>query len=359
MSRLDYYLGSTVGLTIIMASLGLVGILGIFTFLEQVEDMQHNYNAPQVLWYVIQSLPRMFYETIPYAALIGCLAGLGALANNSELVVMRAAGVSTWSIALSAMKPALLLVLFGLYIGEYFLPGIERSARMERERAISQEEAYLPERGIWYREGNTYMRFELIQGNVIQGVTHYYYDENLRLDRALFADRAVYQEVSADNRYWMMEGVTLTDFDDVREARVSTKSSLRWDSGLEPDLLSAEQLIAPDKMSIGELDNKIGYLRAQGLSSAQYELGYWRKILQPFATLALVFVAISFIFGPLREATMGMRVVSGLVIGIVFKFVQDLLSPASIVFGFSPVLAIALPIAICFIAGYLLLRRAG
>jgi lipopolysaccharide export system permease protein len=82
-------------------------------------------------------------------------------------------------------------------------------------------------------------------------------------------------------------------------------------------------------------------------------------MLQPVATLALVFVAISFIFGPLREATMGMRVVSGLVIGIVFKFVQDLLAPASIVFGFSPVIATVIPIGICLIAGFFLLRRAG
>jgi lipopolysaccharide export system permease protein len=56
---------------------------------------------------------------------------------------------------------------------------------------------------------------------------------------------------------------------------------------------------------------------------------------------------------------MGMRVIMGLVIGILFKFVQDLLSPASMVFGFSPIIAIIIPIAICFIVGYPLMRRAS
>ncbi|MFN3239535.1 MAG: LPS export ABC transporter permease LptG [Pseudomonadales bacterium] len=359
MKRLDLYLGGTVGMMIIMASLGLVGILGIFTFLEQVEDMRNNYTTAKVLLYVLQSVPRMFYETLPYAALIGCLAGLGVLANNSELVVMRAAGVSTWSIAFSAMKPALLLVLFGLYVGEFILPDVERSARVNRERAMSVEESFSPQRGVWYREGNVFMRFELIQGGVIDGVTHYYYDDNRQLTRSMYAARAVFHDVSESNRYWLMENVTLTEFDEVREARVSQKTSLRWDTGLEPQLLNAEQLVQPDKMSITELDNKISYMKAQGLNSAKFELGYWRKMLQPVATLALVFVAISFIFGPLREATMGMRVVSGLVIGIVFKFVQDLLAPASIVFGFSPVIATVIPIGICLIAGFFLLRRAG
>lgn len=359
MTRLDYYLGSTVGITIVMAALGLVGILGIFTFLEQIEDMRHNYTAAKVALYVLQSVPRMFYETIPYAALIGCLAGLGSLANNSELLVMRAAGVSTWSIATSAMKPALLLVVLGLYVGEYILPDMERSARTNRERAMSEDDAYLPERGVWYREGNVFMRFEQIQGSVIEGVTHYYYNDDMMLTRTLFATRAVFHPVSDNNRYWVMEGVKLTDFDGARATSETSLPSLRWDSGLEPDLLSAEQLVQPDKMSIGELNNKISYMQAQGLNSSKFELGYWRKVLQPLGTLSLVFVAISFIFGPLREATMGMRVVTGLVIGIVFKFVQDLLAPASIVFGFSPVIAILLPIVLCLIAGYFLLRRAG
>jgi len=358
-TRLDYYLGATVGITIVVAALGLVGILGIFTFLEQIEDMRHNYTAAKVALYVLQSVPRMFYETIPYAALIGCLAGLGSLANNSELLVMRASGVSTWSIATSAMKPALLLVVLGLYVGEYILPDVERSARANRERAMSDEDAYQPQRGVWYREGNVFMRFEQIHGSVIEGVSHYYYNDDMMLTRTLFATRAVFHSVSDSNKYWLMEDVKLTDLDGARATSETTLHSLRWDSGLEPELLGAEQLVQPDKMSIGDLNNKISYMQAQGLNSSKFELGYWRKVLQPLGTLALVFVAISFIFGPLREATMGMRVVTGLVIGIVFKFVQDLLAPASIVFGFSPIIAILSPIVICLIAGYFLLRRAG
>jgi lipopolysaccharide export system permease protein len=273
--------------------------------------------------------------------------------------VMRASGVSTWSISTSAMKPALLLVAVGLYIGEYILPDMERAARSNREQAMSLENAYLPDRGVWYREGDAFMRFEQIQGNVIEGVTHYYYDDDMMLTRALFATRAVYHLDSDSDRYWLMEGVSLTDFDGARAVKQTSLSSLRWDSGLEPELLSAEQLVQPNKMSIGELNNKIDYMQEQGLNSSKFELGYWGKVLQPLATLALVFVAISFIFGPLREATMGMRVVTGLVIGIIFKFVQDLLAPASIVFGFSPLIAVLLPIAICLVAGFFLLRRAG
>ena len=359
MKRLDYYVITTVALTMLMASMGLLGILTIFTVLEQIEDMENNYDITAVLTFSLYSMPRMFYEIIPYSALIGCLAGLGILANNSELIVMRAAGVSTWAIARSAMKPALVLVFLGLYLGEYMLPELEKTARLERELALSDSSKVKRSKGFWYREGEVYMHFdEITRSGLVTGVRHYYYDENHKLQRSLYAERGVFHDVREDETYWLLEKVTITD---ILPDRTTVKKlpSFTWQTELKPDLLATESLVQPDRMSIGELNVKIEYMQAQGLNSAKFELGFWRKVLQPLATVALVFVAISFIFGPLREATMGMRVISGLVIGILFKFIQDLLSPASMVYGFEPIVAILLPIVVCFAAGYVLLRRAG
>ncbi|MDB5983897.1 MAG: permease, YjgP/YjgQ family, partial [Pseudomonas sp.] len=42
-----------------------------------------------------------------------------------------------------------------------------------------------------------------------------------------------------------------------------------------------------------------------------------------------------------------------------FRIAQDLLGPSSLVFGFSPLLAVLVPSGICAIAGVWLLRRAG
>jgi lipopolysaccharide export system permease protein len=56
---------------------------------------------------------------------------------------------------------------------------------------------------------------------------------------------------------------------------------------------------------------------------------------------------------------MGFRVFTGLIVGLLFKYMQDLLGPMSLVFGFNPVLAILVPIAISAAAGIVLMRRAG
>ncbi len=359
MRRIDYYLVRTVGATMALALVALVGILTIFTFLEQIEDMENNYDLLAVMMYCLYSIPRVFYEIIPYAALIGCLAGLGLLASSSELVVMRSVGVSTWSISMSAMKPALVLVVMGLLLGEYILPDVERQARNDRIEARSDDADIAPFYGFWYREGDVFMHFdEVSQSGLLGGISHYEFDQNDRLKRTLFADRAVFHDVRENERYWLMEGVTITEFGGDRiETRELT--SIEWRTRLEPDLLSTEILVQPDRMSLRELRAKITYMKAQGLNSQRFELGFWQKLLQPLATIALVLVAISFVFGPLRESTMGMRVVAGLIVGILFKFVQDLLSPASLVYGFPPVVAVLIPIALCLVAGYVLLRRAG
>ena len=81
-------------------------------------------------------------------------------------------------------------------------------------------------------------------------------------------------------------------------------------------------------------------------------------MLQPLSTLTLVLVAISFIFGPLREVTMGYRIFVGVLVGIVFRIAQDMLAPASLVYGFQPIYASLVPIVFCAVVGFWFLSRA-
>jgi len=127
---------------------------------------------------------------------------------------------------------------------------------------------------------------------------------------------------------------------------------------LKPELLSTV-IMEPESLSITGLWQYTHYLAEQGLNNGRYWLAFWVKVLQPLVTAALVLMAISFIFGPLRSVTLGQRVFTGVVIGFVVRISQDLLGPASLVFGFSPLLAVLIPAGACALAGFWLLRRAG
>ena len=116
--------------------------------------------------------------------------------------------------------------------------------------------------------------------------------------------------------------------------------------------------MSPNELSIRNLYYYINYLRNQNVANNDYSLSFWRKTLEPLATASLVLIAISFIFGPLRSVTMGQRVFTGVIFGVSFAILQRLLGPSSIVFGFSPLFAVLIPIILCAAFGVYLLNKA-
>ena len=84
-------------------------------------------------------------------------------------------------------------------------------------------------------------------------------------------------------------------------------------------------LLDPEVLPLKGIWQYQEYLSNQGLNNKPYWLAFWKKLFQPLATAALVFVAISFIFGPLRSVTMGQRLFTGVLVGFGFQIGQDLL----------------------------------
>ncbi|MFV9684458.1 LPS export ABC transporter permease LptG [Pseudomonas sp. NY15367] len=354
MAKLDRYIGTQVFFAI-LAVLGIIlGLALLFAFIDELGDLNKgDYGLGQALWYVLLTAPRRAYEMLPMAALIGCLIGLGTLASNSELTIMRAAGVSIGRIVWAVMKPMLVLMLAGILIGEYVAPLTENQAQADRALAQGGGAAQSSKRGMWHRQGQEYVHINAVQpGGVLLGVTRYRFDDERRLLSASFARRAEYRD-----NHWMLSNVktTLLHAD---HSEVVNQREERWDIELNPELLGTV-VMEPEALSVTGLWQYIHYLSEQGLNNARYWLAFWTKVLQPLVTGALVLMAISFIFGPLRSVTLGQRVFTGVLVGFIFRIAQDLLGPSSLVFGFSPLLAVLVPAGICALAGVWLLRRAG
>lgn len=318
MVKLDRYIGVTVFVAI-LAVLGVIlGLALLFAFIDELNDISASYGIGDALRFIFLTAPRRAYDMLPMAALIGCLVGLGTLASNSELTIMRAAGVSLSRIVWAVMKPMLVLMLAGILVGEY-------------------------------------IHINAVQPNgVLYGVTRYRFDEQRGLESASFAKRARFE-----TDHWQLEEVTTTLLHP-REKRseVVKLPTERWDAQLSPQLLNTV-VMEPEALSISGLWQYIHYLADQGLNNNRYWLAFWTKVLQPLVTAALVLMAISFIFGPLRSVTLGQRIFTGVLVGFVFRIAQDLLGPSSLVFDFPPLLAVVIPASICALAGVWLLRRAG
>jgi lipopolysaccharide export system permease protein len=351
--KIDRYIGSSV-LVAILGVLGVIlGLASLFAFIDEMSDIRDTYTLWDAGSYVLMTAPRRLYDMLPMAALIGCLIGLGSLASHSELTIMRSAGVSVGRIVWSVMKPMLVLMLAGVLIGEYVAPATENQAQAARSLAQGGGEAQTSKRGVWHRQGDEYVHINSVQPNgVLYGVTRYRFDGERHLLTSSFTRMAQYE-----TDHWALTDVTTTHFRG-DSTEVIKAPEERWDVALTPELLSTV-VVAPESLSISGLWTYINYLSEQGLNNDRYWLAFWTKVLQPLVTSALVLMAISFIFGPLRSVTLGQRVFTGVLVGFVFRIVQDLLGPSSQVFGFSPLLAVAVPAGVCALVGVWLLRRAG
>ena len=353
MRQLSYYVGKTVFASILIVLLVVLAIDVIASVVDGLGEIRNQYRFNNVLVNTLLTLPARIYSNIPFATLIGSLVGLGILAGNSELVVMRAAGVSLLRITGFVARPVLLVILLGGVLGEYLVPVTDQWAQSLKLMLRGDQESVSAHNGVWNREGQEYMHFNAVYPNgKLIGVTRYRFDDEQNLQEASFSARATYL-----GSHWLEEEGQVTQFfDDHTETEHFI--TRRWDTELSPDLLTLV-LMPPESLAISNLRSYGEYLDVQGQKSGAYWLAFWNKALQPLVIMALVLIAVSFIFGPLREATMGYRIFSGVVVGIVFQTSLEMLGPSSMVFGFSPFWAVMSPIVVCVLVGLVLLRRAA
>ena len=353
MKQLSRYVGMFVLGAIALVLLVVLSLDIIAALIDGLEDIDDNYRFAHVLEYIGLTLPARIYGHLPFASLIGCLLGLGVLAGNAELVVMRAAGVSLLRISGFVLRPVLLVIIAGLLIGEFVVPYSDQLAESRRMLRQGERAAVASTSGVWNREGNEFIHFNAVYPNGrLYGVTRYRFDADRVIEEVSFAALATHF-----GDHWVEEKGVITRF---KEDRTETDTFLtrRWNTGLSPDFLQLLSL-APESLPVAKLHEYASYLDHQGQRSTVHWLAFWGKVLQPLTVLGLVLVAVSFVFGPLREATMGFRIFSGVVVGIAFQTLQQLLGPSSIVFGFPAFWAVLTPALGCIVAGLILLRRAA
>jgi lipopolysaccharide export system permease protein len=351
MRKITRYFSSVVFNAIALTLLVLISVDLIFTFINQLSSIRGNYHLSDAMLYLMLTVPRRIYTYVPFSCLIGCLAGLGVLANTSELVIVRAAGVSTARIVWLTLRPALVFIFMALIIGEYVAPYSEQMADYRRTIALGKS-VKTSQQPIWNREADEFIHFDAVMPNgVIYGMSRYNFNGEREMVTASYTKQAIYQ-----GGFWQEEDVAITHIN-ANSTSVEHINSRHWDTELTPDLLNILAL-DPKNLSIQHLFFYMNYLHAQHVKNDDYSLSFWQKILKPLATASLVLIAISFIFGPLRSVTTGQRIFTGVVFGVLFELIQRLLGPSSLVFGFSPLFAVLLPIIFCLGLGVFLLNRA-
>ena len=132
MSILDRYISMALlkGWLIVLAVL--TSVFGLLAFVEEVDRVRARYQAFDAFMYVVGTLPRIAMDLAPIVALLGTLIALAGLARNSEVIAMRAAGVSSRRFVGAVLIPALGLIVALYLFGEFVAAPAQQHAEEQR-----------------------------------------------------------------------------------------------------------------------------------------------------------------------------------------------------------------------------------
>jgi lipopolysaccharide export system permease protein len=326
-----------------------LGILLIVNFLGQMSDIGTNYTFFQAAQYVLLYLPISLYQIFPTIILLGVLIGLGTLASHNELTVMRAAGVAATKIAYWVLTAALILTLIMTFVGENWAPKLATYAENQRVAVQSAGQAVKTQRGVWLRDGNVFYNIREVSGNTkLLGISRYEFDKNYQL---ISASNAQSGNKIADQ--WVFNNVEISHFakDQVSLEKLDEVS---WPLNFNFNVIAAPN---PYNMTLVQLAQQINYEQSNGLNIQNEQLVFWLRIFQPLSTIIMALVAIPFIFGPLRTVGVGLRLLSGIMVGLIFFMANKFLGPFSLVYQVRPIIAALITPVLFFVFAIFLFWR--
>lgn len=352
MQLLDRYIAKTVSGSIALVILMLTGLQIFILFVNQLGDLgKADYGITQAMMFILLGMPYQVYLFFPMASLLGCLIGLGIMANHRELVVVRAAGMSIGQVTLVVLRVAVVMILLVTLVGELLLPKLVLLANDHKMQALSGGQTLRTAKGVWLRHQNDFIAIaSVLPKNQLEDVYQFHLNTMHQLQFIRHIDH-----VSYINGEWKAQGIDETDIGD-EQTHASHKEDMLWDVPLKPNLLTVGS-IEPDEMTFYELHQ---FLKAQKIShqtAQNYQLGYWQRLVQPFTTVVMMMLAIPFIFGPLRSSTMGSKLLLGATVGFGFYIMNRFFGSLSQIYQFSSLVAAISPTILFAILGLYLMRR--
>jgi lipopolysaccharide export system permease protein len=337
-SILSQYMMRTIVASTVLVLVVLLALAGLFEFIAELEDLQNDYEAPQAILYTALRLPNLAYEMMPVAALIGSLLGLGALAANSEIIVMRSAGLSVSRLAGMVGVTGFAMLVFTGLIGEFIGPPLDLFARDMRAEARSGQEDDRVGASTWVRDGANYLNLHRVSNEFEFGSFYIYrFDESNALESIARAESAIID----DQDRWQLENFRETRFRDDGVNVEATDISIE-DFNVDAELLGSS-LAKPSSLSLRGLRSYIDYLQRNALDARPFETELWYRVARTFSVMVMPILALAFVFGSLRSGSTGARLLIGVVIGLAYYLASEMLANSGQVFNLEPALVSWLP----------------
>jgi lipopolysaccharide export system permease protein len=316
--------------------------LALFAFFDLIHELgdlgKGGYRLPHALSFVLLSVPSHVYELFPIAVLIGTLYAMAHLAANSEYTVMRGSGLSPIDAALALARIGVVFVVLTYLVGEIVAPESERAAQQLKLRATSAVIAQEFRSGFWVKDERRFVNVrEVLPDTTLRRVTIYEFDADYRLRSISVAERGGF----AGKSVWRLHDVVQTRFGP-DGANVVRLDQIEWTSMLTPEILSV-LFVTPERMSAWNLYQYTRHLSENRQKTERYEIAMWKKLIYPFAVWVMMALALPFAYVHTRSGSVGVKVFSGIMLGIFFHMLNSLFSHLGLLQNWQPLFSAVLP----------------
>jgi LPS export ABC transporter permease LptG/LPS export ABC transporter permease LptF len=279
-----------------------VMLMLVFTFFELIGDILRNHIAFTMIGeYLINLTPSMLYQITPLAVLIAVLVTFGVLNRNSEIIAMKATGISLYRLVVPVVSISAILAIGLFLFDQFYLPQANR-----RQEALHNIIKGKPPQTVLHPEQNWifgqprhgepgrifYYQFFDPDRNEFANLSLFEFDPStFALSRRIFAARAVWDAGTASWRFlngWQRDfiGANVTEFHEFRQASFAEIHE-------DPGYFKKESWQAQE-MNFGQLDRYIGDLRQSGFDTVRLRVELWHKLAYPLVAIIMAVLAIPF-----------------------------------------------------------------
>jgi LPS export ABC transporter permease LptG len=291
---LDSYIGWLYLRVFALTFLGLLGIFYIATFIDLSDKLfKGQATGAQLVLFLWYSSPQFIYYLLPLSALIGTLVTIGLLTKSSELIVMRACGISLYRVAVPVLALGLVwsAALFGLE--ESILAHANREAKeLQHVMRGGSPRTFDVMNRQWVagKDGQLYhYAFFDPRLSLLSDLSMYEFDDaTWRLAKRTQASQAVYR-----NNEWQAERGWVRTFDPKTDASKFTAFKSEK-LPLEPVSYFATEQPDAERMSFSDLKGYIASLKTSGFDVVPYTVALHRKISFPFVAVVMTLIGVPF-----------------------------------------------------------------
>lgn len=353
---LALYMGRTFLVRCIAVLALLVVVLMTLDLLGESGDvLAYPGNGDPELWrYVGLRLPQIIARFLPFSVLLGTLITLATMNQYSEIVSMKAAGLSAHQILAPLMLVAAGIAVVSFTFNERIVT--RSSAALDLWQSVDYgpiPRATGVKTNVWVRDGNNLVTAGIVSGR--QAQVHLRYVEMFnRIDNKLTnivkAPDAHYDPAT---KSWVLEKAR--EFD-VARGTYRNLGTIHAAAGVRPDQFTLAKVDA-DSLSFMELRRAISDLRDAGRPTSALEAGLWHKISGPLSSILMPLLGSVAAFGLARSGHLFVRAVIGMALGFTY-FVADNFSLAMGNLGaYPPVMAACAPFLLFLLLGETVLIR--